>query len=146
MTILFLCTGNSCRSQMAEGWARTLWQGQHQALSAGTHPQGMNPITITVMAEVGIDISDQWSKSVDDINLASVDVLATVCDSAHETCPVLPGVPLSVHRSFEDPYRAGQDPQADETLELYRRVRDEIRDWVAELPGKLASPATHPAS
>ena len=118
---------------MAEGWAKALWGNEHTAWSAGTHPQGMNPITVKVMAEVGIDISDHTSKSVEDVDLASIDVLATVCDSARETCPVLPGIAKTIHRSFEDPYQEGQDPASEETLELYRRVRDEIKEWVRTL-------------
>ena len=122
---------------MAEGWAQALWSAEHSALSAGTDPHGMNPITIKVMAEVGIDINDHWSKSIDEIDLDAVDVLATVCDSAKETCPLVPGIETVVHRSFEDPYRHGQDPDAEETLALYRRVRDEIKEWVAQLPDQL---------
>ena len=137
MTILFLCTGNSCRSQMAEAWARTLWPAPYQAVSAGTHPQGMNPVTATVMAEVGIDLSEHWSKSVDDLDLATVDVLATVCDSAYEACPHIPGVPVAVHHSFPDPYAAGLDPTDDAVLNVYRAVRHEIKTWVEQLPGTL---------
>ncbi len=122
---------------MAEGWARLLWPSDHAALSAGTDPHGMNPITIKVMAEVGVDIADHWSKSIDDVDLDTVDVLATVCDSARETCPIVPGIETVVHRSFEDPYQDGQDPDAEETLALYRRVRDEIKEWVAQLPDQL---------
>jgi len=110
----------------------------------------MNPLTIRVMQEVGIDITDHWSKSVDDVDLDSVDVLATVCDSAKESCPVIPGIETVIHRSFEDPYQQGQNPESEETLALYRRVRDEIKEWVSSLPGnlpgKLASPASSPAS
>ena len=122
---------------MAEGWARALWSADHTALSAGTDPHGMNPLTIRVMQEVGIDITDHWSKSVDDVDLDSVDVLATVCDSAKESCPVIPGIETVIHRSFEDPFQQGQDPESEETLALYRRVRDEIREWVAALPDQM---------
>lgn len=133
MNVLFLCTGNSCRSQMAEAWARALWGPEHRAHSAGTHPQGMNPITIKVMAEVGIDITGHWSKSVDDVDTSQIDIVATVCDSAKENCPVLPGVGRTIHQSFPDPYAPGQDPNDEAVLEKYRAVRDAIRPWVVEL-------------
>lgn len=133
MNVLFLCTGNSCRSQMAEAWGRALWGPEHHAHSAGTHPQGMNPITIKVMAEVGIDITDHWSKSVDDVDTSQIDIVATVCDSAKENCPVLPGVGRTIHHSFPDPYAPGQDPNDEVVLEKYRAVRDAIRPWVVEL-------------
>ena len=99
MTILFLCTGNSCRSQMAEGWANAKWPSEFRAMSAGTHPQGVNPITTTVMAEVGVDVSHHTSKSIDDIDIAEIDVLVTVCDSAKEACPVIPGIETVIHQS-----------------------------------------------
>ncbi len=137
MTILFLCTGNSCRSQMAEAWARALWPAPYQALSAGTHPQGMNPITATVMAEVGISLAGHLSKAIDDLDITQIDVLATVCDSAHEACPHVPGIPTAIHHSFPDPYAAGQDPTDEDVLQIYRTVRDEIRVWVEQLPQSL---------
>ena len=134
---MFLCTGNSCRSQMAEGWANKLWPRDFSAVSAGTKPQGMNPITVRVMSEVDVDISDHESKSVDDLDLGSIDVVATVCDDAKENCPVLPGVGIAIHNSFPDPYRSGQDPDDEATLDIYRSVRDEIRNWVEQLPEQL---------
>lgn len=137
MTILFLCTGNSCRSQMAEAWARALWPAPYQALSAGTHPQGMNPITATVMAEVGISLAGHSSKAIDDLDITQIDILATVCDSAHEACPHVPGIPTAIHHSFPDPYAAGQDPTDEDVLQIYRTVRDEIRVWVEQLPQSL---------
>ena len=137
MHVLFLCTGNSCRSQMAEGFAKALWPSDIQVSSAGTDPHGMNPLTITVMAEAGIDISDHWSKSVDDIDLSTVDVVATVCDDARETCPVLPGVGRMIHRSFEDPYTLGKGLPESEALVHYRRIREEIRQWIQSLPSEL---------
>jgi arsenate reductase len=93
----------------------------------------MNPITIKVMAEVGIDITDHWSKSVDDVDTSQIDIVATVCDSAKENCPVLPGVGRTIHHSFPDPYAPGQDPNDEVVLEKYRAVRDAIRPWVVTL-------------
>lgn len=137
MHVLFLCTGNSCRSQIAEGYAKALWPKYMEASSAGTNPHGMNPLTVQVMAEVGIDISGHWSKSVEDIDLGSIDIVATVCDDAKETCPVLPGVGRQIHRSFEDPYTLGKGLPESEALVEYRRIRDEIRLWIESLPSQL---------
>lgn len=137
MTILFLCTGNSCRSQMAEGWASHLWPEGFTAVSAGTHPQGMNPFTVKVMSEAGVDIASHTSKSIEDIDINTVDVLVTVCDSAKESCPVMPGVETVIHRSFPDPYAPDQDPNDEDVLTVYREVRDSIRTWVESLPASL---------
>src|SRR5215468_4234030 len=98
--VLFLCTGNSCRSQMAEGWARHLHGDTIDAMSAGTQPQGLNPLAVRVMAEAGIDISRHRSKHLSEFDPATLDLVVTVCDSAHEACPVLPGVRI-VHAPFE---------------------------------------------
>jgi arsenate reductase (thioredoxin) len=117
---------------MAEGWAHALWGPEHHAASAGTRPQGMNPLTIKVMDEVGIDIRGQYSKSVDDLNLADFDTIATVCDNARESCPVIPGK-HTIHHSFPDPYEPGQDPNDEAVLDKYRMVRDAIRPWVVSL-------------
>jgi arsenate reductase (thioredoxin) len=134
--ILFLCTGNSCRSQMAEGWARALKGDVLDAYSAGTHPHGLNPLAVRVMREAGVDITAHTSKRPEDIGVA-FDLVVTVCDSAHESCPVLPGAKI-VHRPFDDPPRLAKDAKSDdEALPHYRRVRDEIRTFIETLPSSL---------
>jgi arsenate reductase (thioredoxin) len=137
--ILFLCTGNSCRSQMAEGFARALKGHALDAYSAGTNPHGLNPLAVLAMAEVGIDISRHTSKRPHDLGVA-FDVVVTVCDSAHEACPVFPGSRV-VHVGFDDPPRLAKGAATDEeAMPHYRRVRDEIRAFVETLPGALRSP------
>ncbi len=134
--ILFLCTGNSCRSQMAEGWAKALRGGVIEAHSAGTKPHGLNPLAIRAMAEVGIDITGHASKRPEEIGVA-FDVVVTVCDSAHESCPVMPGAKV-VHRGFDDPPRlAAGAASDDEAMPHYRRVRDEIRAFIETLPASV---------
>jgi arsenate reductase (thioredoxin) len=138
LKILFLCTGNSCRSQMAEGWARALRADHLEPYSAGTSPQGLNPLAVRVMAEAGVDISGQRSKSVTELARVPLAVVVTVCDHAHESCPVLPGAPRVVHVGFDDPPRLARTARnEDEALGHYRRVRDEIRAWVLTLPESL---------
>ena len=135
MRILFLCTGNSCRSQMAEGWARALKADRFEALSAGTDPHGLNPLAVRVMAEAGVDISRQRSKHLDEFAGAMLDVIVTVCGHAHESCPVMPGATRVAHRGFDDPPRlAACAVTEEEALPHYRRVRDEIRAFVESLP------------
>ncbi len=138
LKVLFLCTGNSCRSQMAEGWARRLSGGQIEPFSAGIEKHGLNPTAVQVMAEVGVDISGHFSKTLDDLKDVQFDYVVTVCGHAHETCPVFPGRAKVLHVGFDDPprlARAESDP--DKAVGHYRRVRDEIRDFVASLPGML---------
>ena len=135
MKILFLCTGNSCRSQMAEGWARQLKGSELEAYSAGVKPQGLHPLAVRVMAEAGVDISGQSSKHVQDLKDIPFDYVVTVCDSARESCPLFPGKTQVVHRSFADP-AAAKGSEA-EVLAVFRRVRDQIRDFVKSLPGNL---------
>ncbi|MFT3683852.1 MAG: arsenate reductase ArsC [Phycisphaerales bacterium] len=138
MRILFLCTGNSCRSQMAEGWARALKSDRFEALSAGTSPHGLNPLAVRVMAEKGVDISGHRSKHVDEFASAPPDVVITVCHAAHETCPTLPGATRIVHRGFDDPPRlAASAGGEEEALTHYHRVRDEIRAFVESLPESI---------
>jgi arsenate reductase len=139
--VLFLCTGNSCRSQMAEGWARQLRGDALEPCSAGVAPKGLDPRAVAVMAEAGVDISAQASEQVDDLLLrlavrgSAVDWVVTVCDAARESCPVFPGVARTLHRSFDDPpHLAAGAASEDEALAPYRRVRDEIRRFVADLP------------
>lgn len=138
LTVLFLCTGNSCRSQMAEGWARRLKGGILEAHSAGTAPQGLNPLAVKAMAEVGVDISSQRSKSVSDLGDVDFDYVVTVCDAASEACPVFSGRAKIVHVGFDDPPKlaAGAKSEQD-ALPHYRRVRDEIRAFVEKLPQVL---------
>ena len=138
--VLFLCTGNSCRSQMAEGWAKALLADRVEAHSAGTHPHGLNPLAVRAMAEAGVDISGHRSKRPEDIG-TGFDVVFTVCDSAHEACPALPGARV-IHAGFDDPPRlAAGAADEDEAMPHYRRVRDEIRAFVERLPATLAAGA-----
>jgi arsenate reductase len=105
LKVLFLCTGNSCRSQMAEGWARHLKSKLLDVYSAGTHPKSLDPLAVQVMADVGIDISAQEPKSLDAVAHLPFDCVVTVCDDAHEACPVFPGRARMIHRGFDDPPR-----------------------------------------
>ena len=142
MRVLFLCTGNSCRSQMAEGWARALRSGAIEPFSAGTNPHGLNPLAVRAMAEAGVDISMHLSRRPQDIGL-SFDVVVTVCDSAHEACPVFPGARI-LHVGFDDPPRlAARAASDDEAMPHYRRVRDEIRAFVERLPEALSQTPGH---
>lgn len=138
LRILYLCTGNSCRSQMAEGWTRRLKSDVIEPYSAGIEPRGMDPRAVTVMAEAGVDISRQTSKHVEELENIDFDFVVTVCDHASEHCPVSPGRTRVVHVGFEDPPRLVANAQSeDEALGHYRRVRDEIRAFVETLPGAL---------
>jgi arsenate reductase len=131
-TVLFLCTGNSCRSQMAEGWLRHLGGGRFEALSAGTRPQGVNPLAVRVMAEAGVDISGQRSKPVGEYLGRDFDLLVTVCGGAKESCPVFLGkVGERRHWPIDDPAEAAGTE--DEVLAVFRRVRDEIEMRVTNL-------------
>lgn len=136
--VLFLCTGNSCRSQMAEGWARTLWKDRIEAYSAGIETHGLNPNAVKVMAEAGADISGHRSKPVDELAGVEFDLVVTVCGHAHETCPVFPGGTKVVHVGFDDPPKLAESAVTEEAkLNCYRRVRDEIRAFVKTLPNLL---------
>ena len=136
--VLFLCTGNSCRSQMAEGWARHLKGDAIEAYSAGSEKHGMNPHAVKVMAEAGVDISGHYSKTLDDLKGVVFDHVVTVCSHANEHCPVFPGKTNVVHVGFEDPPKLTKDMADGEAkLAVYRRVRDEIREFVETLPGGL---------
>jgi arsenate reductase len=132
--VLFLCTGNSCRSQMAEGWAKMLRPDEVEAYSAGVDPHGMNARAIKVMAEAGVDISTHRSKHLDEFRDVSFDYVVTVCDQAHEACPLFPGKTKVVHVGFDDPPRLAKETKSEEeALGHYRRVRDEIRQFVDHL-------------
>ena len=138
LKILFLCTGNSCRSQMAEGWARHLKGDVIEPYSAGIKTHGLNRNAIKVMAEAGVDISGQRSKKLDALKSVEFDYVITVCDNAHESCPLFTGKTKVVHVGFDDPPRLARDAKTEEeALGHYRRVRDEIRDFVAQLPASL---------
>ena len=138
LNVLFLCTGNSCRSQMAEGWARHLKGDGIEPCSAGIKTHGLNRNAIKVMAEAGVDISGQRSKRLDTLKNVDFDYVITVCDSVHESCPLFPGKTKVVHVGFDDPPRLARDAKTEEeALGHYRRVRDEIRDFVAQMPENL---------
>jgi len=140
LTILFLCTGNSCRSQMAEGWARHLLGDGVRAYSAGVRPKGLDPRAVAVMAEAGVDISEQASRHVNELLEIPFDWVVTVCDSARESCPLFPGNARVVHRGFDDPPHLAEGAATEEeALAVYRRVRDEIRALVAAIPSSLES-------
>jgi len=133
--IFFLCTGNSCRSQMAEGWANLLLKHDFKAFSAGTKPGSLDPRAVKVMAEAGVDISGQRAKDAEEFNDVVFDLVVTVCDQARESCPVWFGKAKKLHKSFEDPpVLAKETKSEDEALTYYRRVRDEIRDFIKTLP------------
>jgi len=138
LRVLFLCTGNSCRSQMAEGWAKHLKAGQIEAYSAGTEPHGLNPLAVRAMSEVGIDISGHTSKRPEEIGV-EFDYVVTVCDSAHESCPIFPARTRVIHVGFDDPPRLAKGAASDEeAMPHYRRVRDEIKSFVQTLPESLS--------
>ena len=138
LKILFLCTGNSCRSQMAEGWAGRLKGDCIEAYSAGIETHGMNPNVVEVMAEAGVDISSQRSKHLDELRDIEFDYVVTVCGRAGEICPVFPGRTKVIHAGFDDPPQMASEARGDEEkLDCYRRVRDEIRRFVELLPESI---------
>jgi len=139
LKVLFLCTGNTCRSQMAEGWARELRSDVIEPYSAGVESHGLNPLAVKVMAENGVDISAHRSKLVSDCAGEEFDYVITVCDRARESCPVFPGRARTIHVSFDDPpYLARNATTEEEALHHYRRVRDEIQAFIKTLPDGLA--------
>ncbi|MDY6966779.1 MAG: arsenate reductase ArsC [Halobacteriota archaeon] len=131
--VLFICTHNSARSQMAEGLLRHLYGDRYEVYSAGTEPSSVNPHAVKVMEEIGIDISTHRSKSVNELINNNFDFIVTVCDTAKETCPFFPGGGEKIHKSFEDP--SGFLGTEDEIIAGFRRVRDEIRGWIVEAFG-----------
>ncbi len=138
LKVLFLCTGNSCRSQMAEGWARTLKGDVIEPYSAGIAPHGLDPLAVRVMAEAGVDMSTHRSKDLAEFSGVAFDFVVTVCDHARESCPVFPGKAQIVHAGFDDPPRLARDARNEEdALRHYRRVSDEIRSFVETLPDGL---------
>jgi len=140
--LLFLCTGNSCRSQIAEGWTRSLKSEFIEVYSAGIETHGLNPSAVKVMNEAGVDISLQHSKPVNDLSGLSFDYVVTLCDHASQHCPLFSGDAENVHKGFADPpalaaqvaLRGGDE---EDQLDCYRRVRDQIHDWVKTLPDSL---------
>jgi arsenate reductase len=135
--VLILCTGNSCRSQMAEGWVRHLLGDCWEVESAGTHPAGeVAPLAVRAMAEVGVGISGAWPKHWGPFLDQRWDLVVTVCDSARESCPLFPGAAEQIHVSFPDPVLASGTE--DERLAVYRAVRDDIRErLVPEIAKRL---------
>ena len=127
--VLFLCTQNSARSQMAEGFLKTLFSEKYDSYSAGLKPYKINFFAVEVMKEAGIDISKQYSKNINEYKNITFDLIITVCDNAKETCPFFPGGKL-IHKNFNDP--ASFTGGFDETLKIFRKIRDEIRDWIID--------------
>lgn len=139
INLLYLCTGNSCRSQMAEGWTRALKGDQIEVYSAGIETHGLNPNAVKVMAEAGVDISGHKSQHIDEFRDTKIDYVITVCDHAHETCPWFPAGCKVIHVGFQDPPRMAREIAAkggseEEQLNAYRTVRDEIKAFVETLP------------
>ncbi|MEM3737094.1 MAG: arsenate reductase ArsC [Candidatus Bathyarchaeia archaeon] len=134
--VLFVCTHNSARSQMAEGFLNALYGDRYEAYSAGIEPTKVNPYTVKVMAEIGIDISTHRSKSIEEFIGQNFDYVVTLCDNAREVCPFFPGG-KTLHKDFEDP--AEFKGKETETLEKVRHVRDKIKDWIEETFGTSLS-------
>jgi arsenate reductase len=131
--VLFLCTGNSCRSQMAEGWARHLWGDRLECYSAGIEAHGMNPNAVRVMAEEGVDITGQSSKLASTLEQVPLDLVITVCGHADENCPAFLTKARVVHVGFDDPPKLAKTAATEEEgLAHYRRVRDEIRQFITD--------------
>jgi len=138
LKILFLCTGNSCRSQMAEGWTRHLKSSRIDVWSAGIETHGLNQDAVKVMAEAGVDISGYKSKHINEVLDIPFDYVITVCDHAKESCPVFPRTVKKFHRSFDDPpFLAKSAESEEEKLNIFRRIRDEIKAFVETLPESL---------
>lgn len=137
--VLFLCTGNSCRSQMAEGWGRHLLGDKFNFYSAGTKKHGLNARAVKVMGEVGVDISKHESNITDELPESHMDYVFTVCSDAHENCPFFPGGKI-IHVGFDDPPRLTEEMNnEEEILNVYRRVRDEIKEVVTNLESYMES-------
>lgn len=141
--LLYLCTGNSCRSQMAEAWTRHLKGDLYEVFSAGIEAHGLNPNMVKVMAEVGIDVRGHTSDLVTKYFDAGLEIVVSVCGHADQNCPVFPGQVRRIHQGFDDPPKLARELAAlgaseEEQLEPYRRVRDEIKAWVETLPGALS--------
>ena len=138
LKILFLCTGNSCRSQMAEGWTRHLKADVIEPYSAGTQPKSIDPRAVRAMAEAGIDISKQRAKSVADLGDMEFDYVITLCDDAQQACPFFPARTAVIHHGFDDPPRLAEGAvDEEEVMGHYRRVRDEIKAYIESMPESL---------
>jgi len=138
LKVLFLCTGNSCRSQMAEGWGRHLKADVIEPYSAGIESHGLNPRAVQVMAEAGVDISGHKSQNVAEFADVQFDCVVTVCGYADENCPLFPGPAKVIHVGFDDPPQlAAEKTTEEEKLNCYRRVRDQIREFVGQMPENL---------
>ncbi len=142
--VLFLCTGNSCRSQMAEGFARQLGNGGYRFFSAGTEPKAVHPLAVRVMQEAGIDISRQSSKGLDRLPLDAIDQVITLCGDAAETCPTLPAKVARTHWPLADPALTTGDEE--EVMKIFRQVRDDIRVRVQALCSSSHHQAAQPTS
>jgi len=139
--VLFICTRNSARSQIAEGLLNALMGDRYEAHSAGTEPTEVNPLAVKALAEIGIDISSHHTKSVQEFLGQKFDVVITVCDHARETCPVFPGATNYLHKSFDDPSQwTGSEEQR---IAKFRRLRDEIKQWLQETFGKEGRSVQH---
>lgn len=136
--ILFLCTGNSCRSQMAEGFCKHYHAGVYECFSAGIEAHRLNTSAVEVMNEVGIDISDQKSKTVAQLPDVEFDYVVTVCGDADENCPFFPAKTKKLHIGFDDPAKHQNDMPDDQKMDVFRRVRNEIRQMVLNLPKLLS--------
>ncbi|MFH1831040.1 MAG: arsenate reductase ArsC [Pseudomonadota bacterium] len=134
-SILFICTGNSCRSQMAEGFAKTMLPVKWKVLSAGTIASSVHPLAIDVMKEVNIDISSQYSKTVNEIPIDEIDYVVTLCGDARDRCPVFPNALLQEHWPIEDPIYATGSPDA---MKVFRQVRDDIKQRMEDLAKQLS--------
>ncbi len=142
LKVLFLCTGNSCRSQMAEGWARHLKSDTMEAYSAGTEPRAVDARAVRAMAEVGRRYLRQRSKSTMDLLNMEFDYVITLCDDAQKTCPFFPAGTALIHHGFDDPPRLAEGaPDEEHAMAHYRRVRDEIRAYIESMPESLHGPA-----
>ncbi len=138
LNVLFLCTGNACRSQMAEGWCRHLKGDLIEPYSAGIETHGLNPNAVAVMAEAGVDISGHRSKHADTLADVAFDFVITVCGHANEHCPIFGGKAKVIHVGFDDPPKLAASAKTDqEKLDCYRRVRDQIRAFIDTLPETL---------
>jgi arsenate reductase len=126
--VLFLCTGNSARSQMAEGLMRHLRNKEFEVYSAGSEPKGVNSLAVEVMKEIGIDISRQRSKHLDEYGEEAFDYIVTLCDDAAKTCPLFPGEGTRIHKGFPDPAAAAVSRE--ERLAAFRKVRDELKEYI----------------
>jgi arsenate reductase (thioredoxin) len=137
-SILFLCTGNSCRSQMAHGFANSLLSDQFTSYSAGIESHGLNPSAVKVMNEIGIDISHHQSQTLTEFDTEQFDYVVAVCEHAASNCPTFPAKTDVIIHQFDDPPKlAKNEATAEGTLSHYRRVRDEIKDWISALPAKI---------